>query len=132
MKKMDLDYSNMSDSSEMKSSNSDDAAAGNQASSPSVADVDKAKLDILSKLKTALATEKKVAENPKAYQDNGRNYKSKIINYLKDQKEALAREAKFSGVQEKHVYEYLEQNKVPDLELSSFLGRLEQAGVLTP
>jgi len=35
-------------------------------------------------------------------------------------------------VQEKHVLEYLEQNKVPDLELASFLGRLNLGGVLSP
>ena len=108
IKKLDLEDSNMSDSSEMNSSNSDDAVAGNQASSPSAEKVEEAKLDILGKLKNALVTEKKAAENPKAYQDNGRNYKSKITSFLQNEKEALAKEAKFRGVEEKHVYEYLE------------------------
>ena len=72
----------MSDSSEMHSSNSDDAAAGDQASPLAAAKVEETKLDILAKLKNALVTEKKAAENLKAYQDNGRDYKSKITSFL--------------------------------------------------
>jgi len=82
IKKLDLEDSNMSDSSEMNSSNSDDAGAGNQASSLAAAQVEETKLDILAKLKNALVTEKKAAENLKAYQDNGRDYKSKITSFL--------------------------------------------------
>ena len=122
----------MSDSSEMNSSNSDDGMARNQTSSPSAGNVENTKIDIMKKLKNALIIEKKAAENPKAYHDNGRDYKYKIVKFLQNEKEALAKEAKFRGVQEKHIHEYLEQNKVPDLELGSFLGRLDQAGILTP
>ena len=53
-------------------------------------------------------TEKKAADNAKAYQDNGIDYKAKILKHLKSEREALIKESKFRGVQENHCLSYLE------------------------
>ena len=52
----------------------------------------------MAKLKGRLAIEKKAADNAKSYQENGIDYKKKIVNHLKQEKDNLIKECKFRGV----------------------------------
>lgn len=59
--------------------------------------------------------------NPKAYQDNGWEYKKHISGFIAKEKANLISQATDRGVFTQHIDQFLENDQVKDFDINNFI-----------
>ena len=75
--------------------------------------------------------ELKQAQNNKAWQDNGHNYKLHITNFIDEKKEKLIDLAIQRGVKKKDIDEYIETETLIDFDIDNLINIMIKEKILT-